>query len=108
MTFQLPFQQLLKNNNLGIIENPLRRIDEEDLDRYIKDFHRECHLGRVIDVKTLLCGAHLARDEEATLARGSICGNADQAALAKENFTTIWTESREIKIVLLTCCKYKS
>lgn len=108
MTSRLPFQQLLQNNDLGIIENPLRRIDEDDLDRYIQNFHRECHLGRVIDADTLICGAHLARDEEATLAEGLVRGDADHAALAKEKITSIWTESREIKIILLTCCKNTS
>ncbi|KAL9612224.1 MAG: hypothetical protein Q9167_003173 [Letrouitia subvulpina] len=93
MTSRLPFQQLLKNNDLGIIENPLRRIDEDDLENYIRDFHRECRLDSVVDVDTLICGAHLARDEEATLAEGLIRGDADYAALAKEKTTSIWTEN---------------
>ena len=104
---RLPFQQLLKNNDLGIIENPLRRIDEEDLERYTRTFHEEGGLASVVDADTLIHGGRLARDEEAVLAENTL-NTVDNAALAKEKVTSIWGESREIKIILLVCCEQAS
>lgn len=100
---QLPFQQLLKNNELGIIENPLQRVDKDDLDNDIYDFHEHYKLGRVVDVDTLIHGAHLARDEDATSAEG-ILTEVEEQALAREKTTRFWEESKELKVILLTCC----
>ncbi|KAL8758213.1 MAG: hypothetical protein Q9184_003996 [Pyrenodesmia sp. 2 TL-2023] len=106
-TTELPFQQLLKNNHLAIIENPLRRIPEDRLSAYIKSFHENSDLADFVDVPTLIRGARLARDEEAFMseevAEGSLT-EIEKLALEREKRTTIWTESREIKIILLTCC----
>lgn len=106
-TAQLPFQQLLKHNHLAIIENPLRRIPEDHLNVCIKSFHEEYNLASVVDVTTLVRGARLARDEEAFIAEETAEGSLtlfERAALGREKGTSIWTESREIKIILLTCC----
>ena len=107
-TAQLPFQQLLEHNHLGIIDNPLRRIPEDRLKEYIESFHDESELASVVDVTTLIRGARLARDEEAFVAEESSAGGTltqfERAAVEREKGTRIWTESREIKIVLLTCC----
>ncbi|KAL8916567.1 MAG: hypothetical protein Q9208_008438 [Pyrenodesmia sp. 3 TL-2023] len=104
---ELPFQQLLRDNHLGIIENPLRRIPEDRLSRDIGSFHVRSGLADVVDVATLIRGARLARDEEAFMS-GGVAGesltNIETLALDNEKRTTIWTESREIKIILLTCC----
>ncbi|KAL8928047.1 MAG: hypothetical protein Q9172_001102 [Xanthocarpia lactea] len=96
---------MLENGRLAIIENPLRRIPEEEVNGYIKSFHEENGLGIGIDLNTLVRGARLARDEEAFVQEEA--GNlteVESAALKKEKCTTIWSESREIKIILLTCC----
>ena len=106
-TTELPFTQLLKRNDLAIIENPLRRIPEDRLEAYIESFYEESDLINVIDIDTLIRGARLARDEEAFIAEEKAEENLTQVeslALKKEKSTTIWTESREIKIILLTCC----
>lgn len=105
-TDRLPFQQLLEHNHLGIIDNPLRRIPEDHLNDYINSFYDEAGLATVIDLDTATRAARLARDEEAF----SVEEEAEQTltqveriALETEKHTTIWTESREIKIILLTC-----
>jgi len=100
---QLPFQQLLENNELGIIENPLQRVEEDDLDHDIYDFHEHYRLGSVVDVETLIHGAHLARDEEATSAEG-ILTEVEEHACERERTNRFWEESKELKVILLTCC----
>ena len=102
-TQQLPFQQLLENNELCIIENPLQRVEEADLDRDIYEFHEDYGLGRVVDLETLIHGAHLARDEEATSAEG-ILTEVEERAQEREKRTRFWEESKELKVILLTCC----
>ena len=100
---QLPFQQLLENNDLGIIENPLQRVEEDELDEDIFNFYEDHDLALVTDFDTLIHGAHLARDEEATIAE-DILSDVEKKALKKEKTTRIWEESKELKVILLTCC----
>lgn len=106
-TDELPFQQLLKNLRLGLIETPLRRMSENRLSEDIESFHKKSHPANVVDLATLIRGARLARDKEAFMseevAKGSLT-EIEKSALEREKGTSIWTESREIKIVLLTCC----
>ncbi|KAL9594358.1 MAG: hypothetical protein Q9219_007072 [cf. Caloplaca sp. 3 TL-2023] len=106
-TTQIPFQQLLKRNDLAIIENPLRRIPESNLPTYIEEFYEQSDLANIVDVDTLIRATRLARDEEAFIDEESAEGTltkVETTALDKEKSTTIWTESREIKIILLSCC----
>lgn len=104
---QLPFQRLLQSNDLGIIENPLRRIHEDDLDLDIQSFHTEYKLADVVDVDVLVRGGRLARDEEATLIEGNL-HDIEKKALNKEKTSNIWKESKELKIILLTCKQFHS
>ncbi|KAL8979866.1 MAG: hypothetical protein Q9205_004902 [Flavoplaca limonia] len=103
---QLPFQQLLNHNNLRVVENPLRRVAEEHVVEYVRAFHEDNDLGSVIDVDTCIRGGRLARQEEIFLTRedddGSIT-EVERTALDKEKRTTIWTDTRELKIILLIC-----
>ena len=102
-TAELPFETLLQSNNLGIIENPLRRIDEDDLERNIRQFYEdEKELSAEIDLDVLIRGGLLARDEEGFLAEGDISG-PEHRALTHEKTTKIWQESKELRIILLTC-----
>ena len=103
----LPYQQLLEHNDTAFIENPVRRIPEDDLTAYIESFSKEYELERVVDVTTLVRGARLERDEEAFKAESKREGSltlVEEAALDKEKHMTIWKETRELKIILLTCC----
>lgn len=106
---QLPFQKLLNNNDLGIIENPLQRIDDDDLITDIKKFHAEpdpkrvLQLADVVDLDVLVRGGLLAKDEEAALTEEVLDGR-EFAALKTEKSMTIWRESKELKVILLTCC----
>ena len=103
---QLPFQQLLNHNNLRVIENPLRRVAEEDVIEYVRAFHKDNDLDSVVDVATCIRGGRLARQEEIFITReeddGSIT-EVERAALDKEKRTSIWTDTRELKIILLIC-----
>lgn len=103
---QLPFQQLLMQNDLAIIENPLRRIPEDRVNAHIESFHEDSKLATVVDLDTLTRGGRLARDEEAFISdevANKNLSEIDKAALEKEKGTSIWTESREIKIIVLIC-----
>ena len=99
---ELPFERLLRNNNLGIIENPLRRIDEDDLKRNIRDFHQDEGLESVLDAETLIRGGCLARDEEGFETEYDLSA-PEKKALQDEKVSNIWTESKELRIILLTC-----
>ncbi|KAL8651948.1 MAG: hypothetical protein Q9226_004475 [Calogaya cf. arnoldii] len=103
---ELPFQQLLNNKELGLIENPLRRIAEEHVIKFFKDFHQDNNLGRVVNITTLVRGARLARQEEIFLAQeiaDRTLTEVEKTAIDKEKKTNIWTETRELKIILLIC-----
>ena len=101
-TMELPFQTLLKNNETGVIKNPLWRIHEDDLDAEIRNFHQEYGLANIVDEDVLVRAGRLAKDEEATIIEGSL-DDIEIAALKREKFTKIWNESKELKIILLTC-----
>ena len=96
------FQRLLESNDLGIIENPLQRIDEDELDEDIELFHSENELGEVVDVDILIRGGRLARAEEIFKARGNL-SDVENAALQKEKSTRFWEESKELRVILLAC-----
>ncbi|KAL8847002.1 MAG: hypothetical protein Q9221_007943 [Calogaya cf. arnoldii] len=87
---KLPFQQLLNNNSLRVVENPLRRIAEEHVIKFFEDFHRDHSLGSV----------EIFLTQE--IADGTLT-EVEEAAIDKEKHTTIWTETRELKIILLIC-----
>lgn len=103
----IPFERLLKNNDLAFVENPLRRIPEDRLNALIELFYHDTpDLADLVDLDTLIRGARLARDEEAFVAEENANGRlnkAEKAALDKEKVSSIWTESRELKIILLIC-----
>ena len=103
----LPFQVLLEHNDLGFIENPLRRIHEDHLSAYVESFYEASDLADVVDLTILTRGARLARDEDAFISEEKAEGNftaVEMAALGREKTTSIWSEGREVKIILLTCC----
>ena len=99
---QRRFQELLERNDLGIIENPLRRIHEDNLDTDIRNFHQEYGLANIVDADVLVRGGLLAKDEEATIMEGKLDA-VEMAALEREKNTKIWNESKELKVILLTC-----
>ena len=102
-TPELPFEKLLRNNNLGIIENPLRRIDDEDIKEDIRNFHKaEGGLSDIVDLDVLLRGGLLAKDEEGFEAGANLSG-PEKTALKDEKTSKIWQESKELRIILLTC-----
>jgi len=99
---RLPFQRLLENNDLGIIENPLQRIEEDELDGDLSSFHQDYDLAVVVDLDVLIRGGRLARGEEVFVAEGNL-SIVERKALQKEKGTRFWEESRELRIILLTC-----
>ncbi|KAL8927673.1 MAG: hypothetical protein Q9172_001233 [Xanthocarpia lactea] len=102
----LPFQQLLNHNDLGVIENPLRRVAEEHVIDRVREFHEKALLHNVVDVATCIRGALLARQEEIFTTREGDHGpisDVEKAALDKEKRTSIWTDTRELKIILSNC-----
>ncbi|KAL8712505.1 MAG: hypothetical protein Q9220_003353 [cf. Caloplaca sp. 1 TL-2023] len=97
---QVPFDQLLRNNRLGIIENPLRRIPDDRFNECIESFYEEAKLAGLIDLPTFIKAARLAKEKEAFLAEEKAQGtfsNVDDSALEKEESTKIWTETKGSK-----------
>lgn len=102
-TGQTPFEQQLRASNLGITQNPLLLLDETDLKQYIQDFYdRYQGLKDVVDVDLLIRGGLIARDEEGFMVEGNL-SDPEKKALDKEKTSTIWSESKELKIILLVC-----
>lgn len=103
-TERLPFEKLLNNNNLGIIENPLRRIDNDDLEKDLRSFYddKRTGLSSIVDVELLIRGGRLARDEEDFIAN-QVCSLPERQAIDREKTASIWQESKELRIILLTC-----
>lgn len=99
---RIPFETLLRKNDLGIIENPLRRIAKPDLIEHVRDFYEENHLQDVVDIEVLIEGALLARDEDGYRIEYDV-SEPQLKALDREKTSTIWEESRELKTILLTC-----
>ena len=109
---ELPFERLLRDNDLGLIENPLWRIHEDVLDANIREFHAEdafdekLHLREVVDVNTLIRGGRLARDAEGFRAEEEEkegLSATEKRALDRESVSTLWSESKELRVILLTC-----
>lgn len=108
-TAQLIFQHLLDFAGLRLIENPLRYIPEDYVDDYIEVLYEGTNLSSVIDITTLVRGAHLARQEEAFIAKEDALRtltDIERGSVDKEKHTTSWTGTRELKIILLTCALY--
>ena len=99
---KIPFETLLRKNDLGIIENPLRRIAKPDLIGYVRNFHEENYLQDVVDVDVLIKGGLLARDEDGFRIEHDL-SEPQLKALDREATSTIWEESKELKTILLTC-----
>ena len=97
-----PYQRLFESNDMGIIENPLQRIDEEELDENTTAFHADYNLAEVVDLETLIRGGHLARAGEIFIAKGDLSG-VETAAIENEGKSRFWEESKELRVILLTC-----
>ncbi|KAG9242174.1 putative sugar transporter [Calycina marina] len=98
-----PFRKLLENNELGIIDSPLQWIDPEIQDVNVRKTHRAYRLASSVSEDMLVRGARLARDEELFLS-GPDVTQFDRDVLAREKTSTVWQQSKEMKIILLTCC----
>ncbi|RDW80383.1 hypothetical protein BP5796_05081 [Coleophoma crateriformis] len=102
---RFPFKDLLKRNELGIIDSPLLWIDPEVQDENVRKTHAAHKLADTVDEEMLVRGGRLARDEELFLtANSNHVTEAEKEALRKEKQSALWQQSKELKLILLTCC----
>jgi len=104
---QQRFENLLRNNQLGIVDNPLYYRDPEDILHDVEEFHGYHRLADVVDIGLLRRGAQLARDRDGFMQEQERLNNlspVEKSALLKEQNPKLSEQTRELKIVLLTCC----
>lgn len=97
------FEELLRNNRLGIVDNPLFYRNPEDILRDVEEFYKDHKLEDVVDVELLKRGALLARDRDEFM-EDNILSSVERRALLREEKPKFWQQTRELKTVLLTCC----
>jgi len=89
--------------NPARVDNPFRNILPEDLDKAVEDFHREHRLARVVDLGMLQRGARLAQNADVFRARDDVTV-AERVALEREEKPRLTEQSKDLIVVLLTCC----
>lgn len=97
------FEDLLRNNRLGIVDNPLFYRNPEDILRDVEEFYEDHRLADVVDVGLLKRGALLARDRDEFM-EDNILSSVERRALLREENPKFWQQTRELQAVLLTCC----
>ncbi|KUJ16458.1 uncharacterized protein LY89DRAFT_558025, partial [Mollisia scopiformis] len=102
---RVPFKDLLERNELGIIDSPLLWTDPEVQDDNVRKTHAAHNLANSISEELLVRGGRLARDEELFLsADSSNVTDLERDALNREKTSSLWQQSKELKVILLTCC----
>ncbi|KAF2097111.1 hypothetical protein NA57DRAFT_77366 [Rhizodiscina lignyota] len=98
-------EERLRSNDRGIIDNPLNYRDEEtELPQDVKRFFDDYGLQEVASEKLLLRGALLAQDEQ-RFKRGEYApSQIESAALDREEDPKFSEQTKELKVILLTCC----
>ena len=87
----------------GSIDSPLQWTDPENQDENVRRTHHAYGLENTVSEAMLVRGGRLARDEELFLS-GADVTQFERDALAREKTSTVWRQSKEMKIILLTCC----
>jgi hypothetical protein len=85
------------------VDNPLLYREPDDQDNDVKAFHQLHNLKDVVDIKLLIRGARLARDEGSFEASGDL-SDIEKAALERERRARFWQQPKELRVVVLTCC----
>lgn len=98
------FRALLRNNELGIVDNPLLHRDPSDQDNDVRaTYSRHPDLKDALDVELLIRGARLARDQELFEATEHLSG-IESAALQRERTSGFWKQPKSLRVIILTCC----
>ncbi|KAL3417130.1 hypothetical protein PVAG01_11130 [Phlyctema vagabunda] len=99
------FKDLLEKNELGIIDSPLQWTDPEAQDENVRKTHAAHHLGDTLSEELFIRGGRLARDEELFLSlEENHVTDLEREALSREKTSTLWQQSKELKVILLACC----
>ena len=85
------------------IDNPLIYRSPEELRTDVETFFQAHQLGSVLDEELLQRGARLAQDEVRFLASGD-ASQVERTALQREKDPSIRDHSRNLNVILLTCC----
>lgn len=85
------------------IDSPLLYRDTDGLKNDIHRFHGNYDLENVVDVGLLIRGARLAQDEGVFTHSGDL-NIFERRALEKEKKPKFLEQSKELKVILLTCC----
>ncbi|OCL12086.1 galactose-proton symporter [Glonium stellatum] len=98
------FRALLRNNELGIVDNPLLHRDPSDQDNDVRaTYNRHPDLKDALDVDLLIRGARLARDQELFEATEYL-SRIESAALERERTSGFWKQPKSLRVIILTCC----
>jgi hypothetical protein len=89
---------------MGRIDNPLRYID--DLPAYVTSFYDSRGLERILRKAVLMRGAELARDEDIFRVEDQefLSNHQEQIALQEEEHRGLRYMTKELRVILLTCC----
>ncbi|EED15428.1 sugar transporter, putative [Talaromyces stipitatus ATCC 10500] len=93
------FNNLLRNNQLGIIDNPLNYVTPDELDNDVHQFYKYHHLEHVVEEELLLRGARLARDG----VNYQNYTEVERKALEDEDRPTLPSQPRALQTILLAC-----
>jgi hypothetical protein len=85
------------------VDNPLIYRGREDLRNDVHAFYIRYQLQDVLDEELLVRGARLAQDDVLFKASGNL-SRIEKEALRKEENPKLKEQSKELNIVLLTCC----
>ncbi|KAL1956679.1 hypothetical protein VTO42DRAFT_6929 [Malbranchea cinnamomea] len=97
------WNDLLLDNQLGIIDNPVRYRNPDNLERDVQVFHEAHNLGDHVDLELLKRGARLAQDPRIFEAEDNL-SVAERRALEREKNPRFRQQPKELQVILMTCC----
>lgn len=65
--------------------------------------HKTHSLSNTVSEELLVRGGRLARDEDLFLSRADVT-DSERTALEQERTSSLWQQSKELKLILLACC----
>lgn len=85
------------------IDSPFLWITPEVQDENVRAIYDEHNLAETMSLELLLRGGRLARDEDLFLSEGDL-SDSEKSAIRREKTSNLWQQSKELKVILLTCC----
>ena len=101
---ELNLDCLLRDNPTGIIDNPIRHIEDHLLRKYLKPLHRKCK--GVVNMDELYRAAKLAKIEHSLDLgrRTDILELSERKALRIQRSRAFWKEPKDLQMTIAVCC----